>query len=101
MRFDSFSFGSIQIEGTVYEHDVIVHRCEIRKRKKKTLQEVPRPVRPHAALARGGNPLAMPPTRHRKRCIRPIARHAGSTARSRASQNQNCLFCPLSKQSRC
>lgn len=35
MRFDSFSFGLIQIDGTVYEHDVVIDRGEIRKRKKK------------------------------------------------------------------
>jgi len=36
MRFDNLSFGSIQIDGTVYEHDVVIDRGEIRKRKKKT-----------------------------------------------------------------
>ncbi|MGD1082181.1 MAG: MTH938/NDUFAF3 family protein [Candidatus Sulfotelmatobacter sp.] len=35
MHFESFSFGSIQIDGTVYEHDVIIDRGEIRRRKKK------------------------------------------------------------------
>ena len=35
MRFDSFSFGSIQIDGSTYEHDVIIDRGEIRRRKKK------------------------------------------------------------------
>jgi len=35
MRFDKFSFGSIQIDGSTYEYDVIVDRGEIRKRKKK------------------------------------------------------------------
>jgi hypothetical protein len=35
MHFDSFAFGSIGIDGTVHEHDVIIDRCEIRKRKKK------------------------------------------------------------------
>jgi hypothetical protein len=35
MRFDKFSFGAIQIDGTTYEHDVIIDRGEIRKRKKK------------------------------------------------------------------
>jgi hypothetical protein len=35
MRFNNFSFGSIQIDGTVYEHDVIIDRGGIRKRKKK------------------------------------------------------------------
>ena len=35
MQFDSFKFGSLQIDGTVYDHDVIIDRGEIRKRKKK------------------------------------------------------------------
>lgn len=35
MHFKSFSFGSIQIDGTVYDHDVIIDRGKIRKRKKK------------------------------------------------------------------
>src|SRR5881392_2953836 len=35
MRFDKFSFGSIQIDGSTYEHDVVVDRGEIIKRKKK------------------------------------------------------------------
>ena len=35
MRFQSFSFGSIQIDGITYEHDVVIDRGEVRKRKKK------------------------------------------------------------------
>jgi hypothetical protein len=35
MRFDHFSFGSIRIDGVTYEHDVVIDRGEIRKRKKK------------------------------------------------------------------
>lgn len=35
MRFENFSFGEISIDGTSYEHDVIVNRGEISKRKKK------------------------------------------------------------------
>jgi len=35
MRFDKFAFGSIQIDGSTYEHDVVIDRGEIRKRKKK------------------------------------------------------------------
>src|SRR5713101_4067496 len=34
MRFDKFSFGSIRIDGSTYEHDVLIDRGEIRKRKK-------------------------------------------------------------------
>jgi hypothetical protein len=35
MQFDKFSFGSLQIDGTTYAHDVVIDREEIRKRKKK------------------------------------------------------------------
>ena len=35
MHFENFTFGSIQIDGTTYEHDVVVDRGEIIKRKKK------------------------------------------------------------------
>jgi hypothetical protein len=35
MRFDKFSFGSIQIDGSTYDHDVVIDRGEISKRKKK------------------------------------------------------------------
>lgn len=35
MQFEAFSFGSIRIDGVTYEHDVIVDRGEVRKRKKK------------------------------------------------------------------
>jgi hypothetical protein len=35
MRFESLTFGSIRIDGITYEHDVVIDRGEIRKRKKK------------------------------------------------------------------
>ena len=35
MRFQKFSFGSIRIDGTTYEHDVVIDRGEVHKRKKK------------------------------------------------------------------
>ena len=35
MHFQTFSFGSIRIDGTTYEHDVVIDRGEISKRKKK------------------------------------------------------------------
>src|SRR5262252_4243748 len=35
MRFEQFSFGSICIDGVTYEHDVVIDRGEVRKRKKK------------------------------------------------------------------
>jgi hypothetical protein len=35
MRFQAFSFGSIRIDGITYEHDVVIERGRVRKRKKK------------------------------------------------------------------
>jgi hypothetical protein len=34
MRFTEFSFGSVRVDGVTYEHDVIIDRGKIRKRKK-------------------------------------------------------------------
>jgi hypothetical protein len=33
--FEAFSFGSIRIDGVTYEHDVVIDRGQVRKRKKK------------------------------------------------------------------
>ena len=35
VRFEAFSFGSIRIDGVTYEHDVLIDRGQVRKRKKK------------------------------------------------------------------
>ena len=35
MRFEGFSFGTIRIDGTSYDYDVVIDRGEVRKRKKK------------------------------------------------------------------
>jgi hypothetical protein len=35
MRFEGFSFGSICIDGVSYDHDVLIDRGQVRKRKKK------------------------------------------------------------------
>ncbi len=35
MRFEDFSFGSIRIDGVTYEHDVVIDRGEVSKRRKK------------------------------------------------------------------
>ena len=35
MRFEKLSFGSSRIDGTMYEHDVVIDRGDVRKRKKK------------------------------------------------------------------
>src|SRR5438094_1669006 len=45
MHFDKFAFGSIQIDGSTYEHDVVIDRSQTQE---ETLQAIPRAVRPHA-----------------------------------------------------
>lgn len=35
MHIEDFSFGSIRIDGVTYEHDVVIDRGEVHKRKKK------------------------------------------------------------------
>jgi hypothetical protein len=35
MRFEAFSFGSIRIDGVTYDHDVVIDKGKISKRKKK------------------------------------------------------------------
>ncbi len=50
MQFDNFSFCSIQIDGSTYEHDVVIDRGEISKRKKKNIQAIPRGVWAHATF---------------------------------------------------
>jgi hypothetical protein len=67
MRFDAFSFGAIRIDGVTYEYDVVIDRGQVRKRKKKRIQEVPRRLRTHAAIDRGGHTLGMPSASDRDR----------------------------------
>ena len=40
-RFEKFSFGSIRIDGITYEHDVVIDRGDVRKRKKKPSRRFP------------------------------------------------------------
>jgi hypothetical protein len=35
MHFEQFSFGSISVDGIAYEHDLVINRGKISKRKKK------------------------------------------------------------------
>jgi len=39
MRFQDFSFGAIRIDGTTHEHDVVIDRGTVRKRKKKASKQ--------------------------------------------------------------
>ena len=34
MRFTGYSFGSVRVDGVIYDHDLIIDRGKVRKRKK-------------------------------------------------------------------
>jgi len=41
MRFADYSFGSIRVDGVTYDHDLILDRGKIRKRKKAASRKFP------------------------------------------------------------
>ena len=45
MEFRRYVFGSIEIDGVTYEHDVVIEGGRIRKRKKGPLEGAPRKIR--------------------------------------------------------
>jgi len=47
MRFEEFSFGSIRIDGVTYDHDVVIDRGEVSKRKKKPPRSFAKPFGTH------------------------------------------------------
>jgi hypothetical protein len=53
VRFECFSFGSLQIDGVTYDYDLVIDRGEIRKRKKKASNLY--------RAAYGASPEARPP----------------------------------------
>lgn len=50
MTFDNFSFGSLRIDGSTYEHDVVIDRGQIRKMQESAVQAIPRGLRTHTAI---------------------------------------------------
>jgi len=76
MRFEEFSFGSIRIDGVSYDHDVVIDRGEVSKRKKKASKKF--------REAFGHTPLLLKEDIPWKWCI---ACHGGSEGRSPASQD--------------
>ncbi len=67
MRFEKYSIGSIRIDGVTYEHDVVIDRGKVHKRKKKPSRkfQVPRLLWTQAPVHRGGNTLELPAARDR------------------------------------
>ncbi len=45
------------MDGVAYDHDVVIDRGEIRKRRGKNLEEVSRTIRPHTSVRRGRDPV--------------------------------------------
>ncbi len=87
MRFEKFSFGSIRIDGVIYEHDVVIDGGQVRKRKKKPSKKFRGDF--------GHTPLSIEeeiPWKCRRLVIGTgtgaFAGHEGSEMRGSASQNQ-------------
>jgi hypothetical protein len=59
MRIDQFAFGSFYIDGLTYEHDVVIARGRVRKRKKPS-KPFRDPLATHPTLRRGGHPMGLP-----------------------------------------
>jgi hypothetical protein len=55
VRFERFSFGSIRIDGVTYNHDVVIDRGKVRKRKKKASKKF-REAFEHTPLSQEGIP---------------------------------------------
>ena len=52
MRFSGYSFGSVRVDGVIYDHDLIIDRGKIRKRRKGASRN---------SAARTGTPRCRPP----------------------------------------
>jgi hypothetical protein len=87
MRFTGFSSGSIRVDGVTYDHDLVIDRGKIRKRKKAASRKF-RGAYGHTPLCRGGHPVAVPPAgdRHRRRCR--AAGHAAGPGRGPPPQGR-------------
>ena len=101
MRFGKFSFGFIQIDGSTYEHDVIIDRGEIRKRKKKPSKKFRQqfghtPLSNRKRKSPGDAAKLSSALVHTVDC--PSCREYSAKPSVRKS---NCLSCPPSTPSRC
>jgi hypothetical protein len=88
LRFDKFSFGSIQIDGVTCDYDVVIDGGEIRKRKKKPSKQFRRRVWTYSPFHRGGHTLEMSAAGCRYWGARKAAGDERSEARSEAPKNR-------------
>ena len=84
MQFDAFSFGSIEIDDTTYDHDVMIDRGKIRKRKKQPSKKFWIEYGHTPLSVEEEIPLEVPSARGGHRRLRPLAGDEGREARSRS-----------------
>src|SRR5205807_9925303 len=87
MHFGDFGFGSLRIGKTTYEHDLIIDRGKIRKRKKKPSKKFREGIWAHTSVRRRRDPVEMPAARDRNWGVRPVAGDGGSKTRGRTPQD--------------
>ena len=88
MRFDHFSFGTIRIDGSTREHDVVIDRGGVRKRKKGPSKQFSDAFRHTPLSIEEKIPWNCRQRIIGTRCIRPIAGDERGEARSRTPQGQ-------------
>ncbi len=80
MRFDHFSFGTIRIDGSTRQHDVVIDRGEVRKREKGPSKQFCDAF-DHTPLAKNRDsidpivdvtPLPQQPLESFERCLHPV-----------------------------
>ena len=86
MRFEDFSFGSIRIDGTTYEHDVVIDRGQIANARKSLPKSFVTNLDTHRSQSKRKYP-GMPATCNRHRHW-GVASHGRSEARSSAAQDR-------------
>jgi len=67
MDFERFMFGSIRIDGVTYEHDLVIDRGRVAKRKKKPSKKFRAAFGPYTDLHKREDPLEMQQARDRHR----------------------------------
>lgn len=107
VHFDKFSFGSTQIDGRVFDFDLVIDRGEIRKRKKKASKRY-RDAYGHTPVSIEENiSVALPPPGCRHRSSGPASCDArsgkgrtGSESRAGSSSDERRYRHPQSRRSK-
>jgi hypothetical protein len=79
MKFCRFAFGCIEIDGTTYDHDVIIDHGEILKRKKKPSKRFQEEFG-HTSVSRRKHTMEVQAARYRNRSVWQASCDEGSQA---------------------